>query len=182
MKPIEKKWTRNDTVVTTTSMTAVNVSMRKAQVATSLPEVNQLPITTWASAPPATMTKAIQERTKQTPSRPVVTYSAPRAPIQGPKMPAMRKPRSGRKTISWYKVSALQRIDVLNSDRAAIAVIGHQDRKADCGLRRGDRQNEEREGLPRQVARIGRERDEVDIHGKKDELDRHQDDDDVLVV
>src|ERR1700722_4812086 len=182
MKPIEKKWTRNDTVVTTTSMTAVNVSMRKAQVATSLPEVNQLPITTWASAPPATMTKAIQERTKQTPSRPVVTYSAPRAPIQGPKMPAMRKPRSGRKTISWYKVSALQRIDVLNRDRAAIAVVSHQDRKADRRLRRRHRQDEERKDLPREIARISREGDEVDVDGQQDEFDRHQDDDNVLVV
>ena len=43
--------------------------MRRAQATESLPEVNQLAIGTWASDPPATMTKAIQERTTANPEK-----------------------------------------------------------------------------------------------------------------
>src|SRR5271165_6546459 len=175
--------TTKETVVTTTSITAVSVSMRSAQATASLPEVNQLAIGTCASAPPATWKNAIQDRTKQIPRNPVVTYSAPRAPIQRPKRPAIRKPKSGRKTIrSYIGPSALQRIDVFDRDRAAVAVIGDQDRKADRRFRRRDSQNEQCEGLARQVAREGREGDQIDVDRQQNQLDRHQNDDDVLVV
>ncbi len=40
-------------------------------------------------------------------------------------------------------VSALQRIDVFDRNRAAIAVVGDQDREADRRLRCGDREDEE---------------------------------------
>src|SRR5215475_572011 len=115
------------------------------------------------------MTNAIHERTQQIPRKLQVTYSAPRAPIQGPKTPAIRNPRSGRKTISWYMnpVSAFQRIDILNRDRTAIAVISHQNRETDRRFRRGYGEDEEREGLPGQIARKGRTGDEVDVDGQK---------------
>ena len=35
---------------------------------------------------------------------------------------------------------------------------------------------------PGQVAEVGAEGDEVDVHREQDQLDRHQDDDDVLAV
>ena len=52
-------------------------------------------------------------------------------------------------------VSALQRVYVLNRDRAAITVIGNQDRESDRRLSRGDSEDEERKRLTRQIARIG---------------------------
>src|SRR5208337_4703259 len=138
--------------------------MRSAQSTVSLPEVNHSPTGICAVAPPATWKKAIHDRTNETASSPVVTSSAPRAPIQRPSTPAIRKPKSGRKTIRSYMApTALQGIDVFDRDRAAIAEVGDEDRKADRRLRRGDGQNEQREGLSPQVAGVGREGDEVDI-------------------
>ena len=47
--------------------------------------------------------------------------------------------------------SALHRIDVFDRDRAAVAIVGHQDREADRGLRRRHRQDEQREDLAGEV-------------------------------
>ena len=61
---------------TTTSITAVSVSIRSAQATTSLPEVIQLAtgtISACSSWPSATEKNATQESSALTPSRPVVT-------------------------------------------------------------------------------------------------------------
>src|SRR5579863_3612542 len=149
-------------------MTTVSVSIRKAQSTCSLPEVSQLATgmtcawSSWPNTP--TLKKAIQERKAQMPSRIVVTSSELRSPIWRPNRPATRKPRSGRKTIrSYMLVSTLQRVDVFNRDRAAIAVIGHQDRQADRRFGRRHRQDEQRENLAREIPETRGEGDEIDV-------------------
>ena len=78
--------------------------MRSDHSALSEPEVNQSPSTcTLPGAPPsATLAKTIQDSAAETKSRLVVTSSAGRSPIWRPKMPAIRKPSSGKKTIAAY--------------------------------------------------------------------------------
>src|SRR6267142_1422962 len=78
--------------------------------------------------------------------------------------------------------SALQQVDVLDRDRAAVAEIGDENGKPDGGFRRRNREHEQREHLADQVAEEGRERDQVDVDREQDQLDRHQDDDHVLPV
>ena len=135
-------WTRNDTVVTTTSMTTVSVSMYSDHGTLSLPTVSQFATGTTkpcGSEPKPTEKNAIHDRKHEIPSRPVVICSAVRGSMVRRKAPAMRKPTSGRKTMrSYIMVSALQRIDVFDRDGAAVAVIGDQDGKADRRLRRSD--------------------------------------------
>jgi len=53
-------------------------------------------------------------------------------------------------------------IDVFNRDRAAIAVIGDQDRQADRGLGRRNREHDQGIDLADDVAEEARERDKVD--------------------
>ena len=60
-----------------------------------------------------------------------------------PAMPAMRKPRSGRKTIALYTPSALHHVDVFDRDRAAVAEEGDEDGEADRRLGGGDRQHDQ---------------------------------------
>src|ERR1700722_1314090 len=97
--------------------------------------------------------------------------------------PAMMAPSSGRKKIASYMLPlALHQIDVVDRDRAAVAEIGDQDGEPDGGLRRRDREHDQRIDLADDVAEEGRERDQVDVDGEQDELDRHQDDDDILAV
>src|SRR5262249_60186292 len=48
------------------------------------------------------------------------------------------------------------------------------DAKAPRRFRRGIRNNEQRENLPRYIAVIARKRDQVDVHSIKDQLDGHQ--------
>src|SRR5215212_1562077 len=93
----------------------------------------------------------------------------------------MMAPKSGRRTIARY-ISAFHQIDVLDRDRAAVAEIDDEDGETDRGFRCRDREYEQREHLADDVAKVGRERDEIDIHGEQNELDRHQDDDDVLPI
>src|ERR1700730_7623070 len=78
--------------------------------------------------------------------------------------------------------SALHQIDVFDLDRAAVAEVNHQHRKADRRFRRGHREHEQRKHLTDDVAQEGRERHQVDVDRQQDQLDRHQDDDDVLAV
>ena len=49
-----------------------------------------------------TVKNAIQERTALITRKPEVMYSQARAPIERPNRPAIKKPRSGRKTMAWY--------------------------------------------------------------------------------
>src|ERR1700676_3155799 len=93
----------------------------------------------------------------------------------------MTAPRSGRKTIAWY-ISALHHVDVLDRDRAAIAVEGNDDGKPDRRFGGGDGEHDQGEDLADEIAQEGGEGDEVDVDGEQNQLDRHQDDDDVLAV
>src|SRR5271170_1611005 len=98
-------------------------------------------------------------------------------------IPATIAPRSGRTTMASYMPPLpLHQIDIFNRNRAAVAVIGDQDRQADRGFRCRDREHDQRIDLPDDVAEEARERDQVDVDGEQNELDRHQDDDDVLAV
>src|SRR5690606_8111049 len=78
--------------------------------------------------------------------------------------------------------SALQRVDFGDVDRAPVAEQRDQDRQADRGLGRGHGEDEEHEHLPRGVAELARERDEVDVHRQQHQLDAHQQDDHILPV
>src|SRR5579872_6101230 len=93
----------------------------------------------------------------------------------------MIAPRSGRKTIAWY-ISAFHHVDVLDRDRAAIAVEGNHDGEPDRRLGGGNGEHDQRIDLPDEIAEERGEGDEVEIDGEQDQLDRHQDDDDVLAV
>src|SRR5262249_8903852 len=90
---------------------------------------------------------------------------------------------SGRKTRSWITLpSALHLVDVVDRDGAAVAEIDDEDGEADRRLARRHGQHEHREDLADEIAEIGREGDEVDVHREQEQLDRHQDDDDVLAI
>src|SRR5256885_14420669 len=78
--------------------------------------------------------------------------------------------------------SALHQVDVFDRDRAAVAVIDHQDREPDRGFGGRNGQHQKREHLADKVSKEGRERHQVDVHGEQNQLNRHQDDDDVLAV
>ena len=87
--------------MTTTSITAVSVSMRKAQSTRRSAEASQ--VATWTRVVPCpkpTWTKATQDSAAEISSSVVVTISEARAPISRPKRPAIRKPIRGRKTIA----------------------------------------------------------------------------------
>src|SRR6476659_3423784 len=79
-------------------------------------------------------------------------------------------------------LSALHQVDVLDRDRAAIAVVGDQNCKANGGFGGRHGQHQQREHLAHQVAEKGREGDQIDVDREQDQLDRHQNDDDVLPV
>ncbi len=89
-------------MLTTTSMTTVSVSMRSAQATSSPPDwmkrstgtVNASP------SPKPTVKKASHDSAAAMMRKPEVIYSDAFAPIERPNRPAIRKPRSGRKTIA----------------------------------------------------------------------------------
>src|ERR1043166_8969918 len=173
-------------VVTTTSITAVSVSIRSAHSTCRSPDTMNGASTTRASWwPKPTCTKPIQESTIEANSSTVVTSSDGRAPITRPNRPAMALPSSGRKTIAWYMLgpcSALHQVHVFHRDRAAVAEVDDEDREPDRSLRGGNGEHDEREHLADQVAEMAGERHQVDVDGEQDQLDRHQDDDHVLAV
>src|SRR5450830_851503 len=78
--------------------------------------------------------------------------------------------------------SALHQIDVFNRDRAAVAIVDHQNGKPDRRFRGRDREHQERKNLADDVAKMGGEGDHVDVDREQDQFDRHQDDDHVLAV
>ena len=80
------------------------------------------------------------------------------------------------------KGAPLHPVDIVHRDRAAATEIDDEDGKPDRRLARRDRQHEHREHLANEIAEIGREGDEIDVHREQDQLDRHQDDDEVLAV
>ena len=88
-------------MLTTTSMTAVSVSMRSAQDTSSSPDVTQRSTGTRSVSPPMpTCHKAIQDRTAAAPTNDVVMISQGRAPSTRPSRPAMSAPMAGRKTMA----------------------------------------------------------------------------------
>src|SRR5689334_15649975 len=114
---------------------------------------------------------------------PQVTSCAPRSPMTRPEKPAMIAASSGRKTTAKTKAqppSALHHVDVFDPDRAAVAEVDDEDGKAYCRFRRGNRQNEHREGLADQIVEKHREGDKVYADREQHQLDRHQHDDHVL--
>src|SRR5580700_9980649 len=76
----------------------------------------------------------------------------------------------------------LHKIDILNRDRTAVAVIGDENGEPDRSFCSGNRQHDQRIDLTDDVAEKARERDQIDVDGEQNELDRHQDDDDVLAI
>src|SRR5688572_27027691 len=134
--------TRVETVLTTTNMTAVSVSTRKAHSTSKLPDWIQRSTETLiiSSSPRATWKKTNQESAAVTSIRPLVTYSDALAPICVPRRPAIRKPIRGRKTIALTMVSialsALHHVDVFDGDRAAVAVEDDENCKSDRGFGR----------------------------------------------
>ena len=78
--------------------------------------------------------------------------------------------------------SALHHIDIFNRDRAAIAIIDHENSKPDCRFSRRNRQNQQRENLPDQRAAKRRESHKIDVYREQDQLDRHENDDHVFAV
>ncbi len=92
-----------DTTVTTSTITAVRVSQRRAQFASKLPDAIQVSTSTVKVRPPiATSQKATNANTEETIMAPQVTICAPRSPMTRPPKPAIRAPTSGRKTIAEY--------------------------------------------------------------------------------
>src|SRR5579864_1224499 len=172
-----------ETMVTTATITALKVSKCSAQSTCSFTASMKLKSGVTNSSPPtATRKKNQMPSAAEARSPPQVTTCAPRSPIQRPKKPAMIAPSSGRKTTATDTPSPLHHVDVFDLDGAPIAVIDHQDRKADRRLRRRHRQHEHREHLPHQIVQKRRERNEVDVDREQHQLDLHQDDDDVLAI
>ena len=95
-------WTSADTVLTTTSITTVSVSMRNAQSTDSPPAWMKFRTGTVNASvsPKPTVKKATHDSTAEITRKPEVTYSDALAPIEPPNRPAIRKPRSGRKTMA----------------------------------------------------------------------------------
>src|SRR5665811_2150367 len=78
--------------------------------------------------------------------------------------------------------SALHQIDVFDRDRAAVAVVDHEDGKPNRRFRGRDGEHQKRKDLADDVAEMGGEGDQIDVDREQDQLDRHQDDDHVLAV
>src|ERR1700682_357432 len=81
---MELRWTKEEMVVTTTSMTTVSVSMRSAQSILRSPDVIQEKIAPWLSWwPNPTSAKGDQDSTIEANRNTVVTSSAAREPAAG---------------------------------------------------------------------------------------------------
>src|SRR6185369_2955476 len=101
----------------------------------------------------------------------IATLCAPRRPTVLPNRPAMIAPTSGasatHSSVDWEMLeaasdmSALERVELVDVDRRAVAEQHHEDRQADRRLGRGDGEDEEDEHLACHVAEIVREGDEV---------------------
>src|SRR5665811_530126 len=78
--------------------------------------------------------------------------------------------------------SALHQIDVFDRDRAAVAVVDHEDGKPNRRVRGRDGEHQKRKNLADDVAEMGGEGDQIDVDREQDQLDRHQDDEHVLAV
>src|SRR4051794_27608016 len=90
-------------------------------------------------------------------------------PSFGPNSPTMIAAASGASGTIRYSVGvatlrlSLERVEILDVDRADIAEHQHQNSEADCRFGGSDRQDEKDEHLAGHVAQIARERDEVEV-------------------
>ena len=88
-------------MLTTTSMTAVSVSILSAQETSSSPEVTQRSSGMRSVSPPKpTCHSAIQDSTAAIPTNEVVMISQGRGPSTRPSRPAISAPKAGRKTMA----------------------------------------------------------------------------------
>src|SRR5215207_5402968 len=79
--------------------------------------------------------------------------------------------------VAQHGGSALQLVDAIEVRTPEVAVDQEHDRQADPHLGGGDRDDEEREDLSRDLLRERGERDQVDVDGVEHQLDREQDQD-----
>src|SRR5450631_404912 len=119
----------------------------------------------------------------------MVTVCEKARPSFQPRKPASIAPTRGvnaatheRVIKSMFLLLPLEGVQVCDIDRLQVAEERHEYRQPDRGFRRGDREDEEHEHLPREVAEVVREGDEVHVDGEQHQLDRHQQDDEVLAV
>src|SRR6516164_7526411 len=84
--------------------------------------------------------------------------------------------------LGFIATSALQRIQVVDVDAAALAEYHDQNGESDRGLGRGHRQHEEDEDLAANVAQVAREGHEVEVGGEQQQLDAHEQQDHVLAI
>ncbi len=83
------------------NITAVSVSILKAQATSSSPEVIQRSMAMCAvSCPKPTRQNTIQDSTQEVSRKPVVISSEARTPMRRPNSPAMRAPSPGRNTMA----------------------------------------------------------------------------------
>src|SRR6185437_13736481 len=128
-------WTIAETMVTTSSMTALSVSRRSAQCTCSSPASIQVKRSTTPPRPPsATSEKMTMLSTAEMQSAPHVTSWAPRSPTARPPSPAT--------TARVCTRSALHQVDVFDGDGAAVAEIDDEDGEADRRLGRRDGEHE----------------------------------------
>src|SRR3990167_904033 len=130
-----------------------------------------------------------QEATSATVTPMMATQWAPARPIHLPNRPAMTAPARGASGTSRYSdfmsivcALSLQAVEVFDMNRTQIAEQHDQDGQADGSLRRGDRQDEKDEDLPRRIVQVAGEGDKIDVDGEQHQLDRHQQDDEILPV
>src|SRR5262252_1453158 len=176
-------WTIEETTVTTTIMTPLNMSSRSDQATSTPPATIQRNSGMTRTSSLARMSRNRKRlSTADSKSAPQVTSWAPRSPIARPKKPAITAAIRGRNTMATANASALHHIDVLDADGTAIAEIDDEDGEANSRFRRSDRQHEHRKGLADEVVEKYRKCDEVDADREQHQLDRHQHYDDVLAV
>src|SRR5215831_1614664 len=176
-------WTIEETTVTTTIMTPLNMSSRSDQATSTPPATIQRNSGMTRTSSLARMSRNRKRlSTADSKSAPQVTSWAPRSPIARPKKPAITAAIRGRNTMATANASAFHHVDVFDRDRAPVAEVDDEDREANCRLRRRNGQHEHRKRLADKVAQKDRESDKVDADRKQHQLDRHQHDDDVLSI
>src|SRR5215469_4425876 len=145
-------WTIEETTVTTTIMTPLNVSSRSDQATSTPPATIQRNSGMTRTSSLARISRNRKRlSTADSKSAPQVTSWEPRSPIARPKKPAITAPSSGRKTTATANMSALHHVDVLDPDCAAVTEVNDEDSEADCGLGRCHREHEHGKGLAGEV-------------------------------
>src|ERR1044071_4974269 len=189
-------WISEPTNVTIRTITADSVSRRNASWALNGPASIQVYATWTSPAPPwrswnccisgpNTWTAAM---TNDTPTAAIaMVWMIQRPNMRSSERPATRlisAPSSGSSGIqirtSEERVDASmlvpERGEAIDLDVAAAAEHCDDDREPHRGLRRGDGDHDQREGVGRQIAPHAGERQQRDVGGVEHQLDAHQDD------